>query len=207
MPPFLFYLCGMLPWSYFSSVLSGTGNTFQANAAVFTKVYFPRLIVPLATVISSVFALVVQAATFGVVYAVIFSHRAAGAGWSPEWGMILLVPFLIVQTALLALGLGLLASALSAKYRDLQHALPFVVQLGLFATPVIYSTGDVPERWRPVLALNPMTGVIEAFRWALLGTGDLPLAGLSVSTAMVLLLLATGLLYFRRMERTFADVI
>ena len=119
---------------------------------------------------------------------------------------LLAIPLLVVLMVLTALGVSVWLSALDVQYRDVRYAVPFFIQVWLFATPVIYSSGDVPERWRPLLALNPMTGVIEAFSWALLGTGDLPLGSLGLSTVVVLALLGTGLLYFRRMERTFADV-
>jgi len=135
----------------------------------------------------------------GLVLLVVFG---AGLSWH-----LLAIPVLVGLIVLTALGVSVWLSALDVQYRDVRYAVPFLIQVWLFATPVIYSAGDVPETWRPVLALNPMTGVIEAFRWALLGVGDLPLTGLAVSTALVLVLLGTGLLYFRRMERTFADVI
>jgi lipopolysaccharide transport system permease protein len=108
---------------------------------------------------------------------------------------------------LTALGVSVWLSALDVQYRDVRYAVPFLMQVWLFATPVIYATGDVPDRWRTVLSLNPMTGVIEAFRWALLGAGEFPLNQLAVSAFVVIALLASGLMYFRRMERTFADVI
>ena len=125
-----------------------------------------------------------------------------GFGWQ-----LLALPFLVALIILTALGVSVWLSALDVQYRDVRYAVPFLVQVWLFATPVIYSTADVPERWRLLLALNPMTGVIESFRWVLLGTGDPPLSALLGSILIVTFLLATGLLYFRRMERTFADVI
>jgi homopolymeric O-antigen transport system permease protein len=114
---------------------------------------------------------------------------------------------LVACMVLTALAVSVWLSALDVQYRDVRYAVPFFMQVWLFATPVIYATGDVPDRWRALLALNPMTGIIEAFRWAFLQTGDFPLGALSLSMALVLVLLCTGLLYFRRMERTFADVI
>jgi lipopolysaccharide transport system permease protein len=207
LPPFLFYLCGMLPWGYFSAVLSGTGNTFQTNAGVFTKVYFPRLIVPLATVISSVFALVVQAATFAVVYAVFYVNRSPGAAWAPDALAVLLLPVMLVQAALLALGLGLLSSALSAKYRDLQHALPFVVQMGMFVTPVIYPLSQLSARAQWFAALNPLTPIVEGFRLACFGTGTVRPGHVILSVAVTLVVAFAGLVAFQRAERTFADTV
>ena len=122
-------------------------------------------------------------------------------------GSMLAIPVLVALIVLTALGVSVWLSALDVQYRDVRYAVPFFMQVWLFASPVIYSVSDVPERWRPVLAVNPMTGVIEGFRWALLGTGDPPLGALTISIAIVAVLVSTGLLYFRRMERTFADVI
>jgi lipopolysaccharide transport system permease protein len=129
---------------------------------------------------------------------------ASGVGLTTN---LLALPLLVVIVVLTALGVSVWLSALDVQYRDVRYAVPFLMQVWLFATPVIYAAGDVPERWRPIIAINPMTGVIEGFRWALLGGGDAPVANVAVSVGIVAALLATGLLYFRRMERTFADII
>ena len=194
----LFVVSGLVPWFYFSNATSGASGSIVGNTQLISKVYFPRLAIPLAAVLANLVDLgigllleLALLAVFGV-----------GVGWH-----LLALPVLVVLIVLTALGVSVWLSALDVQYRDVRYAVPFFVQVWLFATPVIYSSGDVPERWRPILALNPMTGVIEGFRWSLLGAGDPPLAALLGSILIVAVLLTTGLLYFRRMERTFADVI
>ena len=194
----LFVVSGLVPWFYFSNATSGASGSVVGNTQLISKVYFPRLAIPLAAVLANLVDLsiglgleVVLLVAFGV-----------GLGWQ-----MLALPLLVGLVVLTALGVSVWLAALDVQYRDVRYAVPFFIQVWLFATPVIYSAGDVPERWRPLLALNPMTGLIEGFRWALLGGGDPPLAALAGSAAIVALLLASGLLYFRRMERTFADVI
>ena len=194
----LFVVSGLVPWFYFSNATSGASGSIVGNTQLISKVYFPRLAIPLAAVLANLVDLSIGL-LLELVLLVVFG---VPLGWQ-----LLVIPVLVGLIVLTALGVSVWLSALDVQYRDVRYAVPFLIQVWLFATPVIYSAGDVPERWRPVLALNPMTGVIEAFRWALLGVGDLPLNGLAVSTALVLVLLGTGLLYFRRMERTFADVI
>jgi lipopolysaccharide transport system permease protein len=194
----LFVVSGLVPWFYFSNATSGASGSIVGNTQLISKVYFPRLAIPLAAVLANLVDLSIGL-LLELVLLVVFG---VALGWH-----LLAIPVLIVLMVLTALGVSVWLSALDVQYRDVRYAVPFFVQVWLFATPVIYSSGDVPERWRAVLALNPMTGVIEAFRWALLGVGDLPLGSLGLSSLVVLLLLGTGLLYFRRMERTFADVI
>jgi lipopolysaccharide transport system permease protein len=161
-------------------------------------VYFPRLAIPLAAVLANLVDLVI-----GLVLAVILLV-VFGYGIGPE---LLWLPALTVLSVLTALAVSVWLAALDVQYRDVRYAVPFLLQVWLFATPVIYATADVPERWRLLLSLNPMSGMIEAFRYALLGTGEPPLPKVAVSVVIVLTLLVTGLLYFRRMERSFADVI
>ncbi len=197
-PYSLFVVSGLVPWFYFSNATSGASGSIVSNTQLISKVYFPRLAIPLA-------ALVANLVDFGIglllelVLLVIFGV--------PLGLHLLAVPVLVALIILTALGVSVWLSALDVQYRDVRYAVPFFMQVWLFASPVIYSVADVPERWRPVLALNPMTGVIEGFRWALLGTGDAPLGALAITAAIVAVLVSTGLLYFRRMERTFADVI
>ena len=194
----LFVVSGLVPWFYFSNATSGASGSVVGNTQLISKVYFPRLAIPLAAVLANLVDLsiglgleLVLLVAFGV-----------GLGWP-----LLALPLLVLLVVMTALGVSVWLAALDVQYRDVRYAVPFFIQVWLFATPVIYSAGDVPERWRPLLALNPMSGVIEGFRWALLGKGDPPLAALAGSVAIVAVLLASGLLYFRRMERTFADVI
>lgn len=194
----LFVVSGLVPWFYFSNATSGASGSVVGNTQLISKVYFPRLAIPLAAVLANLVDL-----SIGLLLELVLL-LAFGIGWS--W-QLLAVPVLVVCMVLTALAVSVWLSALDVQYRDVRYAVPFVVQVWLFATPVIYATGDVPDRWRTLLSLNPMTGIIEAFRWAFLGTGDFPVTALSVSMALVLVLLCSGLLYFRRMERTFADVI
>ena len=194
----LFVVSGLVPWFYFSNATSGASGSVVGNTQLISKVYFPRLAIPLAAVLANLVDLSIGL-LLELVLLVVFG---VGFGWH-----LLALPVLVALIVLTALGVSVWLSALDVQYRDVRYAVPFLVQVWLFATPVIYSSGDVPERWRPLLALNPMTGVIEAFRWSLLGVGDPPLSGLLGSVVIVAILLSTGLLYFRRMERTFADVI
>ncbi len=194
----LFVVSGLVPWFYFSNATSGASGSIVANTQLISKVYFPRLAIPLAAVLANLVDLSVG----------LLLELALLVGFGVPLGVQLLaVPLLVGLSVLTALGVSVWLSALDVQYRDVRYAVPFFVQVWLFATPVIYAVQDVPERWRPLLVLNPMTGVIEGFRWALLGIGDPPLPALAVTLVIVSVLLGTGSLYFRRMERTFADVI
>jgi lipopolysaccharide transport system permease protein len=198
MPYPLFVVSGLVPWFYFSNATSGASGSIVSNTQLISKVYFPRLAIPLAALAANLVDFSIGL-LLALVLVVVF-------GVALSW-QLLAIPVLIVLIVLTALGVSVWLSALDVQYRDVRYAVPFFMQVWLFASPVIYSAADVPEPWRPVLALNPMTGVIEGFRWALLGTGDPPLGALAGSIAIVVVLVSTGLLYFRRMERTFADVI
>jgi lipopolysaccharide transport system permease protein len=202
-PAFLFYQCGMLVWSYFSLVLGGAGNTFQSNAAVFTKVYFPRLIVPLSVVLGSLAPFVLQVAVFVACYL----PFVRGAGWHPHLGALLTLPWFVFQAAVFGLGLSLLTSACSAKYRDLQHALPFLLQLGLFVTPVIYPLSKLGPTARAVADLNPLASAVEAFRLGFFGVGTLDARSVGIGLAGTVGTVVAGLLAFQRAERTFVDTI
>src|SRR5579859_6240308 len=197
-PYSLFVVSGLVPWFYFSNATSGASGSIVSNTQLISKVYFPRLAIPLAALAANLVDLGIGL----VLELVLLVAFGVPLGWP-----LLAIPLLVGLMVLTALGVSVWLSALDVQYRDVRYAVPFLIQVWLFATPVIYSAGDVPERWRPVLALNPMTGVIEGFRWALLGAGDPPLAALAGSIITVVVLVSTGLLYFRRMERTFADVI
>jgi lipopolysaccharide transport system permease protein len=194
----LFVVSGLVPWFYFSNATSGASGSIVGNTQLISKVYFPRLAIPLAAVLANLVDLGI-----GLLLELALII-AFGVPLSPR---LLVLPVLVALVVLTALGVSVWLSALDVQYRDVRYAVPFFIQVWLFATPVIYSANDVPARWRPLLALNPMTGVIEAFRWCLLGAGDPPLKALAGSALTVAFLLCTGLLYFRRMERTFADVI
>ncbi len=197
-PYSLFVVSGLVPWFYFSNATSGASGSIVSNTQLISKVYFPRLAIPLAAIVANLVDLSIGL-LLELVLLLVFGV--------PLGLHLLAIPVLVALIILTALGVSVWLSALDVQYRDVRYAVPFLMQVWLFGSPVIYSVSDVPERWRPLLALNPMTGVIEGFRWALLGTGDPPLAALAGSIAIVVVLVSTGLLYFRRMERTFADVI
>ena len=194
----VFYYSALLPWMYFSTSLQNAANTIVEQQRVITKVYFPRLVLPLAAVLSG---LLDFAVSFVVFLAMMLYYRVT-PGPAVLW-----FPGFLSLAVLTALGVGLWLSALNAIYRDVRYVLPFLVQFWMFASPVAYPSSLVPERWRWLYGLNPMAGVIEGFRWALTGHGEPPNLMLAASTAVVLLVLGGGLVYFRAMESTVADVV
>jgi lipopolysaccharide transport system permease protein len=204
----LFALVAQLPWQLFSYALTQASNSLVAEQRVITKVYFPRLVVPLASVLSG---LVDFAVTLVLVLGLMACYWWTGALVADHpmaliWAL-LAVPFLVLFALATALAVGLWLSALNVQYRDVRYTIPFLAQLWMFATPVAYSSTLVPEAWRPLYGLNPMAGVVESFRWVLLGSGAVDWPMLAVSAVVVVLLLTGGLFYFRRLERTFADVV
>ena len=205
-PPLLFYLCGLSAWGYFSGCLGATSNTFLANAGIFGKVYFPRLIVPLSVVISRLTAFVIQLATFLAFFVYYKGFTAAGASIHPGWALAL-VPLLLLESAALGLGVGLWISALTTKYRDFSFLSAFLTQLWMYATPVVYPFSAVPDRWKSWAALNPMTGIVESYRYAFLGTGTVDPMYLALSAAVTVVVLVSGLAVFNRAERTFIDTV
>lgn len=202
-PPSLFYLCGLLGWNYFNQTLSATSNTLRGNYGLFSKVYFPRLVTPLALAISNLAAAGVQLLTFTAVYAVATMSNPDLAA-RPTWG-VLLLPFLFLHLSMLALGGGLIMSAMTAKYRDFQHVSPFVLNLLMYVTPVIYPMSQIPEKWRWLAAVNPVAPVVEAFRAALLGTPsfDAGFYGLSVAISAAVFFIGVG--YYQKLARDFVD--
>jgi lipopolysaccharide transport system permease protein len=203
-PPVLFYLCSLLPWGYFSQNVTTGSGTFTSNAHLFGKVYFPRLVVPLATVISNLFALVLQFAVFLLFFAWFAMH-----GWPVFLGFkaILVLPLLVV-TAAFSLGLSLLVAASTSKYRDLAHLTPIVLQLWLFATPVIYPLSKLTHgdpHWLWLAWANPMAPIVEGFRFALLGHGTWEGPMLIFSAGLTALVLLAGMMVFARAERNAAD--
>jgi lipopolysaccharide transport system permease protein len=202
-PPFLFYLGGTILWSYFSGVLTLTSNTFGANAGMFGKVYFPRLAVPVSVLLSRLFSFGVQFALF---LAVLVWYRSQGAVISiSPW--VLATPLLLLQLAALALGLGLIVSALTTRYRDLAVVIGFGVQLLMYASPVIYPMSLLPERLQPVMALNPVAPSLEAFRLVFFGTGTVTADMVMLSVLTTLMTLLLGIVIFNRVERTFMDTV
>jgi len=193
----LFVLAALLPWTLFAEGLTRSTTSMVTNANIMTKVYFPRLIMPLSSIISP---LVDFAVSFIILIAMMVYY-----GFVPTLNILFLPVFLLLALAT-ALGVGLWLSALNVKYRDFQYTVPFLIQIGLFASPVVYASSLVPDSLRIWYGLNPMTGVIEGFRWALLGTGA-PSAMVLVSVGMVIVLLVSGMFYFRRMEQYYADIV
>jgi len=194
----IFFYCALLPWTYFAGALSGATSTVVENQRLITKVYFPRILLPLASVVSG---LVDFAIAFVLLIAMAFYY-----GMVPTAAALLLPAFLLLAI-LTALAAGLWLSALNAIYRDVRYVMPFLVQFWMFASPVAYPSTLVPERWRWIYGLNPMAGVIEGFRWAITGQGQAPGGLIFVSAGVVVVLLIGGLIYFRRMESTVADVV
>ena len=194
----VFYYSALLPWMYFAGALQNATNTVVEQQRVITKVYFPRLVLPLAAVISGL-------VDFGIGFVVLLVMMLYyGIVPGPA---VLLLPLFLLLGVLTVLGVGLWLAALNAMYRDVRYVLPFLVQFWMFASPVVYPTSLVPERWRWLYALNPMAGVIEGFRWALTGQGQPPSLILAASTGAVFLVLIGGVIYFQRMETTIADVV
>jgi lipopolysaccharide transport system permease protein len=190
---------GLLPWQFFAGAFSGASNSLVGNRNLISKVYFPRLAIPTSSVMVSFVDFLISGAILVVLM--------AWYEYWPSW-RIWVLPFLVLVAFGAALGAGLWISALNVKYRDFQYVVPFLVQFGLYVSPVGFSTSIVPEHWQVFYALNPMVGVIDGFRWAILGkTSAVYLPGLALSLFLVALVLASGFLYFRRTERTFADVI
>lgn len=190
---------GLLPWFFFSSALSDAGNSIVSSGSLISKVYFPRLVVPLSAVVVSLVDLLISA--------VILAGLMLWYGFVPDWRIITLPLFVLVAFAA-ALGAGLWITALNVKYRDFRYVIPFIVQFGLYISPVGFSSAIVPEKWRFVYSLNPMVGVIDGFRWATLGgRAALYWPGILLSVGLVTVMLFTGVYYFRKTERTFADII
>jgi lipopolysaccharide transport system permease protein len=194
----IFSYAALLPWQLFSGTLTRASTSLVSNANLLTKVYFPRLIIPLSAITAG---LVDFAISFLVLLGLMLYY-----GIFPNW-VVLLLPFLVLFAVLTALGVGLWLSALNVQYRDVQHMVPFVVQVWMFASPVAYSAGLIPKGlWRIVYGLNPMAGVIQGFRWVLLN-GKPPDELMIVAVIMVMMLLGSGLIYFKHMEKTFADIV
>ena len=194
----VFAFAALLPWNFFSQALSRCGTSLVGNTNLITKIYFPRLLIPLAASVSPAVDLFFS---FLVLLALM-----AWYGVIPGVGLFYL-PLFIALALLTSLAMGLWLSALNVKYRDVGHIIPFLAQVWMYASPVAYSTTMVPQKWRLLYSLNPMVGVIEGFRWALLGTPRPDFVVITVSAVVMLVFLVSGLLYFKKMEQTFADII
>ena len=196
-PYSIFAYAGLLPWTFFSNAVTASGNSLIGSANLITKVYFPRMIIPAAAVGAGLL-------DFAIAFIVLFVLMAYhGMGVA---GSIVMLPVLVLLTMLLALGVGMWMSALNVKYRDIRHALPFMIQLWMFVSPVIYPSSIVSGKWRWVFALNPLTGIIEGFRSSLFGRA-FNWTALAISSAFTLVLLVYSAYTFRRMEKTFADIV
>lgn len=202
----IFNYTALLPWGLFSKAVTDAGRSLVNNRNMITKIYFPRLVIPLSSVMAGVVDFVI--AFIVLIGLIAFYHFNPNNDFQFTFSAALLtLPFFLLLTLVTALAASVWLSALNVTYRDVGYLIPFMTQLWFFITPIVYSSSEIPEQWRFLYALNPMTGVVEGFRWALLGTNTAPGPIIFVSCAAALLVLIPGLFYFRRMERTFADMI
>lgn len=202
-PPFLFYMSATIMWNYFAGCMNGVSGSLIVNAGIFSKVYFPRMIVPISLIISNLAQFALNFLTF-LVFFLYFWLR--GAALNPSW-LVFCLPLLVLHSAVVGLGVGLWLSASTTKYRDLRFALPFLSQLWMYITPIVYPVSMVPERWRWILAINPMAAVTEFNRHAFLGSGHLNADWMIGSFVTGIVLLVTGVLAFNRIQRTFVDTV
>ena len=203
LPPFLFYMAGTVIWSYFSSCLTKTADTFVGNAGLFGKVYFPRLAVPVSILISSLIAFGIQ---FGLFVGFVIFYLIIGAPVQPNQA-ILLTPLLVLMMAGFGLGFGIIISSLTTRYRDMRYLVTFGVQLWMYATPVIYPISAVPPKLQPLIMANPLTPIVEIFRYAYLGGGTVSYWNLLYSFCFMVTVLLIGLVMFNRVEATFMDTV
>ena len=202
-PPFIFYMAGTVIWTYFANVLTETSNTFTRNAAIFGKVYFPRLAIPVANLFSKLIAFVIQFVFF---LCFLGYYAWEGAGLAPN-AWVLATPLLLLMMAALGLGMGIIISAMTTRYRDLVILVGFGVQLWMYASPIIYPLSTLPERWQFWASLNPVAPIVELFRYAYLGTGTFDLAMLGYGFAVIAGILFAGIVLFNKVERTFMDTV
>jgi len=194
----LFTLAALVPWTFFSNALTQSSNSLVGNANLITKVYFPRLIVPTATVLSGVIDFVLA---FFLLLAMMAYYDVTPAV------TVLWIPLFLTLVVAVSLGAGLWLSAMNVQFRDVRYTVPFLTQFWLFATPIAYPSSMLHAPWRTLFGINPMVGAVEGFRWAMLGASAAPLAVVAMSTTTAVAVLVSGALYFRRMERTFADIV
>jgi len=198
LPYAVFALAGLVPWNYFSAALSRGGTSLIGSAQLISKVYFPRLIIPIAAVLGG---LVDLAVVLGLVFGLMLFY-----GIVPSL-MSVTLPFFLLLAVAAAMAISLWLAALNVQYRDVGYLIPFLVQFWMYATPIVYPASLIPEPWRVLYSVNPMVGVVEGFRWALFGTGQAIWQCVAVSVVTVTMLLVSGLFFFRRMEKIFADVV
>ena len=202
-PDFIFYLSGTVVWGYFAVCLTTTSNTFVDNSSIFSKVYFPRLVIPISNVIISLFQFLIQFSIF-IIFLIYFIYK--GSSLNPNF-FIFMLPLLLFQMALLGLGMGMFISALTAKYRDLTFAMTFGIQLLMFASPVVYPFSIIPEKYRIIASINPMTSVIEMFRKGFLGTSSIESIHIVVGACITILIFLFGLILFSKVEKNFMDTV
>lgn len=203
LPDALFYMIGIVSWNYFSDCLNKTSSTFTTNQAIFGKVYFPRLIVPLSTVTSNLVRLGIQFLLFIAIYVY---YVLIGTNIAPNI-YALLIPVLILMLAGLALGFGIIISSMTTKYRDLTILFTFVVQLWQYATPIIYPLSSIPEQYRWIVIVNPVTSIVETLKYATMGVGSFSWMQLSYSFGFMVVLLAVGIVVFNKVQRSFMDTV
>jgi lipopolysaccharide transport system permease protein len=203
LPNILFYMSGLVAWNYFAGCLNKTSDTFVGNAHLFGKVFFPRLTVPISVVLSNLITFGIQFVLFLCFYVYYYIE---GAALTPKI-LILYLPLLIVQMAALGLGFGIMVSSLTTKYRDLTQLVAFGVQLWMYATPIVYPTSQIPEKWQWLTALNPMAPIIEVFRYTFFGVGTVHPWQMGLSMAITFLILSTGIVLFSRIEKSFMDTV
>ena len=201
-PSFLFFMSGNIAWQYFANCLTQTADTFTGNAAILGKVYFPRVVVPISTVMTNLISFLIQFVMFLVFLAVYWAKGAV----NPTWYAFML-PLLLVQMAMLSLGVGIIISSLTTKYRDLKMLVGFGVQLWMYGTPVAYDIGIIPQKFMSVYMLNPMTPIINTFRTAFLGLCGFDLTHYLISWGVTIAILFLGLMLFNRVEKTFMDTV
>lgn len=202
-PQMAFYMSGNILWIFFAYCVNQTSNTFVSNASVFGKVYFPRLVAPISTVLTGLLDFAIQFALFLLIL-LVYILTGTKVGITP-W--VLLTPLLIIQLAMLGMGVGIIVSSLTTKYRDLTILVTFGVQLWMYASPIVYSVSQIPERYRFIYLLNPVSPIVMIFRYAFLGTGYIPFVSWGISWITTIAVMVIGVLLFSRIEKTFMDTV
>ncbi len=202
-PPFLFYMAGTVAWGYFANCLTQTSNTFVTNREIFGKVYFPRMTVPISVVITGLFQFLIQFIIF-IGFLLYYWHQ--GVEVLPTI-MVFTLPLILLQMAILGLGMGILVSSLVTKYRDLTFAMTFAVQIWMYLTPIVYPLTQVPEHYRNFYVLNPMVSIVESFRGAFLGVSSIELHHILISVLVTMIIFIIGVILFSRIEKTFMDTV
>ena len=202
-PPFLFYMAGTVTWGYFAACLTSTSSTFVTNSEIFGKVFFPRMTVPIAIVITGLFQFIIQ---FVIFLGFLLYYWSQGAQVEPTI-MVFALPLILLQMSILGLGMGILISSLVTKYRDLTFAMTFAVQIWMYLTPVVYPLTQVPEKYRMLYVLNPMVSIVESFRGAFLGVSSIEPSHILISVIVTIGIFFTGVVLFSRIEKTFMDTV